>query len=246
MNTVTLEQSPLMQWLDNFLVRCRFKFLLPRVNQANLENIKLDISTLSSVMKNNVLLGRYEVQERRMASKHLKWNDSVLELGGAIGFIGLFCQKNIGITDYTTIEANPETAQLLKANYMLNGMTPTLWNVAASSEDGEIELNIGNEFWSNSIVDQSGNGRKVTVPSLSLPSILTKLGYEPTTLICDIEGAEQYLDFKCLPASTNKIIIELHPDIIGESEVHRIIMDLQGIGFHTEEEQAGTYLFLRI
>lgn len=245
MNTLALTQSPLTQMMDNFLVRCRFKFLLPRVTQAELENIKLDISTLSSLMKNNILLGRYEVQERRMASKHLKWNDSVLELGGAIGFIGLFCQKNIGITDYTTIEANPETAELLKSNYELNGMKSNVWNIAASSEDGEIELNIGNEFWSNSIVDQSGNGRKVTVPALSLPSILEKLDYKPTTLICDIEGAEQYLDFKALPAETDKIIIELHPDLIGEAEVNRIIADLHSIGFYTEEEQAGTYLFLR-
>lgn len=245
MNPVAHTQSPLLQLMDNFLVRFRFKFLLPRTSLAELENIRLDISRLSSLMKNNILLKRYEVQGRSMASKYLKWNDTVLELGGAIGFIGLFCQKNIGITDYTTIEANPETSELLMINYALNGIKPNVWNIAVSSEDGEIELNIGNEFWSDSMVDQSRNRCKVTVAAWSLSSILEKLDYKPTTLICDIEGAEQYLDFKALPAETDKIIIELHPDLIGEAEVNRIIADLHSIGFYTEEEQAGTYLFLR-
>ncbi|MDA0811407.1 MAG: hypothetical protein O3C21_03300 [Verrucomicrobia bacterium] len=39
-------------------------------------------------------------------------SDAVMEVGGAIGFIGLICQKKIGIQRYVSIEANPRTIEM--------------------------------------------------------------------------------------------------------------------------------------
>ncbi len=231
-------------WHD-FSVRWKFKYDLPKLKEVTLEGVKLDVSTLSPIMKNNLLEGRYEVQERLLASKHVKANDRVLEVGGAIGFIGLFCQTRLGITQYTTVEANPNTAELLKRNYTLNGRTPVLWNVALAAADGKVTLNIGNEFWENSLVTGADSGKSVEVPALSLSTMVGRLGYEATTLIIDIEGAEQFVDFRQVPASVKKIIIELHPCFIGFPATYKIIGELLNMGFRVEEETGGTYLFLR-
>jgi len=219
--------------------------MLPRVRQATLEGVKLDVSTLSPVMKNNLLEGRYEVQERTLAQEFLTAEDAVLEVGGAIGFIGLFCQTRLGISRYTTVEANPDTVEMLKRNYVLNGRTPAVLNLALAAEDGEVTLNIGNEFWENSLVAGANSGRSVRVPAASLGTLTRRLGYAPTALIIDIEGAEQFVNFAQVPRSVRKIIMELHPHVTGFAKTYQIIADLLGLGFHVERENGGTYLFLR-
>lgn len=231
-------------WQD-FRTRWRFKYVLPRVTTVTLEGVKLDVSALSPVMKNNLLLGRYEVQERTLAQQCLTAGDAVLEVGGAIGFIGLFCQTRLGITRYTTVEANPNTVELLKRNYALNGRTPVVWNTALAAEDGEVTLNIGNEFWENSLVAGADSGRAVRVPAASLATLAGRLGYQPTALIMDIEGAEQFVDFKQTPPSVKRIIIELHPAFIGTAKTYQIVADLVNLGFRVEREEGGTFLFLR-
>ena len=228
-----------------FQLRWRFKYTLPQVHTLTLEGVKLDVSKLSSVMKNNLLLGRYEVQERLMAQRCITPADVVLEVGGAIGFIGLFCQLRLGVTRYTTVEANPDTAEMLQRNYALNGRTPVLWNLALAAADGQITLNIGNEFWANSLLANAGGTRAVSVPACSLATLVRRLPEPPTAFIMDIEGAEQFVDFRQLPDSVRKIIVELHPALIGHQKTYAIIAGLVNLGFHVEHEEGGTYLFLR-
>ncbi|MEI7730747.1 MAG: FkbM family methyltransferase [Verrucomicrobiota bacterium] len=239
------ERTLLFQLWTDFRTRWRFKFTLPRVRTVTLEGVELDVSMLSSLMKNNLLLGRYEVQERMLTQQVLTRDDTVLEIGGAIGFIGLFCQTRLGITRYTTVEANPGTVELLKRNYALNQRVPVVWNMALAAADGEVTLNIGNEFWENSLVAGANSGRSVRVPAASLASLVGRLDYAPTALIVDIEGAEQFVDFRQVPPSVKKVIIELHPHCIGHAKTYQIVADFVNLGFHVEREEGGTFLFLR-
>jgi len=239
------QRTLLFQFWQDFRTRWRFKFTLPRVRTVTLESVRLDISNLSPLMKNNLLLGRYEVQERSLAAQFLTRDDAVLEIGGAIGFIGLFCQIRLGITRYTTVEANPNTFEMLKRNYALNGRLPAVWNLALAAEDGEVSLNVGNEFWENSLVAGANGGRSVRVPGCRLASLVCALDYSPTALIIDVEGAEQFVDFRQMPGSVNKIIIELHPNCIGHAKTYQIVADLVNLGFRVEREEGGTFLFLR-
>lgn len=234
--------------IQDFLTRWYFKFTLPAKRRAILHGVKLDISRISPLMKNHILQDRYEFQERRLALRCLTRKDVVLELGGAIGFIGLFCHKVIGVRHHVTVEPNPNTQAMLKRNYALNKLEPWLIVAAASAEDGEISLDIGGEFLENSIVtagDASDSSIRITVPSLSLPSIIRRMPEAPTALICDIEGAEAYLDFTQLPMSVTRIIIELHPSIVGEDVAKRVVEQIHALGFHTRVVEENTWLFMR-
>ncbi len=240
--------SPRVSWRklwEKARAHWRFKFTLPRLQTLSLEGVRLDVSSLSSLMKNNLLFGRYEVQERRLVERFLTREDAVLELGGAIGFIGLFCQIRLGITQYTTVEANPATVELLKRNYALNGLTPEVWNLALAAENGEIALNVGSEFWENSTLASPQAGRRIQVPAQTLGSMIRQLHYAPTALIIDIEGAEMMINFHEVPASVKKIIIELHPKVLGRTQTCRIVATLINLGFRLEHEEDGTYLFQR-
>jgi FkbM family methyltransferase len=238
-----LSSNPLLDLWRNLHSRLRFKFILPRVRTAVLEGVKLDVSALSPLMKNIICTGRYESQERQLAKQALTRNDIVLELGGAIGFIGLYCRKVIGVKHVTSVEANPHTLQLLRRNYALNGLTPSVIHAAAAAENGELDLNIGGEFWENTLTGTSSD--TVRVPALSLASLIKQMPETPTALICDIEGAEQYLDFTQLPARVTTIIMELHPGMIGEKQTAMVRQQLESLGFVLEQSSENTVLLTR-
>lgn len=217
------------KYCRDFPARFRFKFILPWFRTAVIDGIKLDISTLSSVMKNNLLHGRYELQERHLAAQALGQDDVVLELGGAIGFIGLFCRKLLVVRHVTSVEANPATLKLLQRNYAFNHLVPNFIHAAAAAEDGEMDLCVEGEFWENTLTETTGH--TVRVPTRSLGSLVAAMPHSPTALICDIEGAEQYLDFSQLPLSVTKIIMEVHPTMIGQATVDLTLERLRALGF---------------
>lgn len=232
-------------FIQDFLTRWHFKFTLPAKRRATLHGVHLDISSLSPLMKNNILQDRYEFQERRLAQQCLGSDDVILELGGAIGFIGLFCRKVIGVKHHLTVEPNPNTLAMLRRNYELNGLKPQVIQAAASSDEGELSLDIGGEFWENSIVIAHGTANRITVPSMSLQRLVQMMPAAPTALICDIEGAETHLDFTQLPKTVTRIIIELHPGIVGEDANQRVITQLDTCGFKTQSVEENTWLFVR-
>jgi FkbM family methyltransferase len=232
-------------FIQDLLTRWHFKFTLPAKKRATLHGVKLDISSLSPLMKNHILQDRYEFQERRLVQQCLSKEDVILELGGAIGFIGLFCRKVVGVKHHLTVEPNPNTLAMLRGNYALNQIEPQVIQAAASSVDGQISLNIGGEFWENSIVTADDDATQIRVPSLSLQTIVKQMAASPTALICDIEGAETYLDFTQLPKTVTRIIIELHPSIVGEAANQRVIDQLHALGFKTQSVEENTWLFVR-
>lgn len=243
MTTQTLPSHAILHEWQRFTTKFRFKFVLPRVRTATIAGIKLDVSPLSPIMKNIIMTGRYEAPERSLVARALTPGDTVLELGGAIGFIGLFCRRVIGVRHVTSVEANPATLAMLRRNYQLNGLEPDVIHAAATAADGEIDLNVSGEFWENTVTGTSNT--TVRVPALSLESLFKRMPQPPTALVCDIEGAEQYLDLHRLPATLTKIIIELHPAIIGREKTDAILLQFADQGFREVAEDDGTYLLMR-
>jgi FkbM family methyltransferase len=222
--------------------------VLPKIQEINLEGLKFDVSGLSTKIRNRLLSGAYEAHEKVMCFDFLKPSDSVLEIGGAIGFIGLVCQKKIGIQNYSSFEANPRTYEILKRNYELNGIQPRVWNMALAHDEGYVNLEVGSDFWENSICyeNQCKAGVKtVRVPAGTLQTLRKLAGHEVNTLIIDIEGAEQFIDFNQIPAEISKIIMELHPKVIGQEATYNIVANLIGLGFRVAREESDTFVFLR-
>ena len=242
----SISQS-LFQWYQEFWIRYYFKYVLPKVTTTTLDGIKLDLSNLSLKIRNRILNVGYEDQEKAMCRDFLKPEDSILEIGGAIGFIGMFCQKKLGLKNYITVEANPMTVEILKKNYELNGLTPNVWNLALGKTDGKVQLNVGGDFWEN-FIDYSNEKNRVNtieVPCATLETLLIKAGRKINVLIVDIEGAEQFIDFNSIPEVIEKIIIEIHPAVLGQELAYEIVSTLIHKGFRVAREEGDTFAFLR-
>ncbi len=228
-------------------LRYHFKYVLPKITEIELEGVKLDVSQLSPKVRNRLLSGAYEAGEKGMCRDFLRPSDSIVELGGAIGFIGLLCQKELGIRNYAVFEANPKTTEILRRNHQLNGVKPNVWNVALGASDGEVDLEIGSDFWENTIVasDKAPGRHTVRVECGTLETLLRKCGVRPNVLIIDIEGAEQFIDFGALPPEVNKVIMEIHPGVIGQAAAYDIVGALLNRGFRVAREESQTFAFLR-
>ena len=230
------------------LVRYRFKYVLPKITETQLDGIRLDMSKLSLRVRNRLLMGIYEAHEKQLCHEFLTSKDSVLEIGGAIGFIGLFCQKKIGIKDYSIFEANPDTLAILRANYELNGLRPAAWNLALAPFDGEVDLEVASDFWENSIVPRGAGanvGNTVRVPCAVFSSMIRHVSHPFNVLIIDVEGAEQFIDLDDIPEEVNKVIIELHPTALGPATTYQLIAGLMQRGFQVAREEAGTFAFIK-
>jgi hypothetical protein len=87
--------------------------------------------------------------------------------------------------------------------------------------------------------------KTVRVPAGTLDTLLALAGQKVNTLIIDIEGAEQFIDFQRVPEEISKIIIELHPGVMGQEVMYNIVATLIGLGFRVAREENETFVFLR-
>ena len=81
---------------------------------------------------------------------------------------------------------------------------------------------------SSGFIDRA-SGREITVSSDSLNDILDE--YRPTALILDVEGAEVELLSRVNLGSIKKIIVELHPHIVGDDATKSLEKHIEEIGF---------------
>jgi len=160
----------------------------------------------------------------------------VLEIGGAIGFIGLYCRKIVGVKSLISVEPNPKTLSYLRRNYELNGFTPSIIEAALAITDGPVQFQTSDMFWADSLISKTDilTLKTITVEGLSFTSIVKRAGIQFNTLIIDIEGAEQYLPLDLLPDYVTKVLIEIHPDMIGIPQAYNVLETLIRLGFNVQ------------
>ncbi|MFN7138567.1 MAG: FkbM family methyltransferase [Limisphaerales bacterium] len=235
------EHLPLPKWIRKVVEACwihyYFKFVLPRLVEVQLQGISINVSSFSTKVRNR-LNRNYEEAETEACINLLRKSDLVLEIGSGIGFIGLFCQKRIGVSRYLSVEANPETIERLKENYRLNGIPAEVLHSAIGPCDGTSKLSIDGDFWDNRLITHSE--KVIPVPCITFESLLRKIPFKPSAVIIDAEGAEQFIDFRKIPDEIKKIIIEIHPVIVGVSTIQEIKRALFEKGFHLVFQKGDT------
>jgi FkbM family methyltransferase len=214
---------------------------LPTAASHSLEGVTLSLDGLSPRMKRAIIEGIYEKAEITIARQLINEGDQILELGAAIGFVGLFCLTAMNAKSVVSVEANPETAARLRKNYEINRRMPELIEAAASQYDGSMELSVGEDFWEDSLTSRPDRLRRIPVRTLSLPSLLRESRTSFNCFIVDVEGSEIEIDWQTMPSAIEKIIIELHPEFVGFPASYRILNKIQNFGFDVVSHVGGVY-----
>ncbi|HEY6225488.1 MAG TPA: FkbM family methyltransferase [Verrucomicrobiae bacterium] len=215
----------------------------------NVTTVRLDgvvISThpsdISRRVRNEVFKGTYEQPESMLVREFLSKGDRVLEIGGGVGFISLLCARICGPENVLTYEANSGMQSPIKVNQSLNGLAPQVRFKAITVAEREVTFYINDNIISSSLHHRD-HTHPHKVPADPLDEVIAE--WKPTAIVMDIEGAETMI----LPTSqlngVKKIILELHPHIVGEPETAAMKSHLEKLGFHEERTVYKSSCFLR-
>lgn len=95
---------------------------------------------------------------------------------------------------------------------------------------------------SSSLIEREG-GKAQTIPADALDAVLAE--WKPTALVMDAEGAEvEILGQSQLPG-LYKIILELHPHIVGEAPIQKLKDHFARLGFREDKAIHKSYCFVR-
>lgn len=190
--------------------------------------------------------GSYESYELSAIRQLLRPDDVVLELGSGCGVVSAFIGKKLSNSrNLHTFEPNPRMKRSIEFIAEANNITPIIVNAGVGVEDGEMEFYIDEDFLSSSVYDRGKSTEKVVVPVIALTSLLERI--RPTVLVFDIEGAER--DVLCVPIPEDVRVIcgEMHPHIIGDRAVTKVIKHFidYGFDFLTDCSQGRAVAFAR-
>jgi FkbM family methyltransferase len=158
----------------------------------------------------------------------------VLDLGGNVGYAAVFFSLRFPGVEVLAVEPMADNARLCRANFARNGVRGQVIEAAVATTDGTAELLLADHDGCHSLVPLHGaSGRTVTVPCLSVETLLTRAGWDGVDLLkVDIEGYEEQL-FAGSPAWLRKVKVivgELH-GAYGLTEFQR---DVAPAGFRVE------------
>ena len=188
--------------------------------------------------------GRHTREERRLLIHRLEANDIVMELGGGIGMLATACALKIGGERVYSYEANPTLESLIEENYALNDVKPEINMCMLEQEAGSRTFHVSEHF-SRSSAFKPADDKTVPyeVPVKPLNDEIARI--QPTVLIMDVQGSEgELLSFANL-STVSKLLVEVHPDMLGLSNANALRRNLRTQGFEEVDRSGQSFLYIR-
>jgi len=185
----------------------------------------------------------YEAHECALVKREIGASDKVLEIGTGIGLVSLVATRICGEGNVLSCEANPAMEQLIRKNYALNGWQPNLLMKAVTSDGRDLTFFQDNNILSSSAFERGLESKKMTVQSAAISDLMKS--HQPTVILMDVEGSEVELLPECDLDDVKKIIVEMHPHIVGAKKIEALVAQLTAQGFDLADTRHKTYLFKR-
>lgn len=196
--------------------------------------------------KSTLAFGLHEMEERELIRKWLPSDLPVIEFGGGLGVVSCLTNRKLSRPDrHVVLEANPAMIPVLEKNRAINGCKFHIINNAIAYGADYIDLNIDSEFV-GSTAKAVSFGKTARVRTTNIKALMDQFEFDRAGIVCDIEGAEaDVIDRELGPLGDRiaYIMAEMHPAILGEDMVARLMKDLESMGFALKE-QIGDSVFL--
>jgi FkbM family methyltransferase len=166
----------------------------------------------------------YEEKESVAALRVVKPEDTVLELGGGIGYMSTLVAVKRRVRAVHSFEANPHLIPYIRSVHAANGLDNAhVTNAILGKRKGSVDFYVRSNLLGSSLSlleDETDPPVPVKVEVLNASQVMKEI--RPTVLICDIEGAEVDLIPQMDLSSLRAAVIELHPQWIGPEGVNKV------------------------
>jgi FkbM family methyltransferase len=197
---------------------------------------RLPFSMMPMGFRSRFLFDAYEAGERQLCKKYLSNKDTVLELGACLGIVSCVCNKILSPYEtarHVVVEANPKLIPWIEKNRTQNHCSFAIEHgMLSKSSNGDFRI----EQFIVSGSAHTTTGHLIKVPVFTLDDICEKYAFTPNTIVMDIEGGEidflvENVDWIRHNSYFTKLIVEIHPFIVGDSAVEQFHAQLQKLGF---------------
>ncbi len=182
----------------------------------------------------------HEPRTSRLLSRCLQQGMTVVDIGCNIGYYALLEAQRVGPTGKViAIEPEPQNALLFLHNVRANGYRNVVFHqVAISDRDGTSSLRLCDKSNRHSLHPVPWPTTDLQVPVRTLDSLIAKEAPESVDLVrMDLEGHEVVV----LPGMLDtihryspRLLIEIHPDLIGAHGVVQWLGALKDLGYRPE------------
>ena len=165
-------------------------------------------------------------------------------MGGGFGVISCTINKKLSNPrNHVVIEANPYLITPLEKNRDINGCQFTIINKALGYGADLVTMYLQENIGSSGTKHQMGE--KIEVGTISLEKLLILSGFNVANLVTDIEGSEFDLIDKEMGILKNKIktiIVEFHPNVIGQKKFKEVLLKLKVAGFDSVYQKESVFV----
>ncbi len=213
--------------------------LLRRPARVTLRGVRLEIGPqVTPRIAREIYRERYERREAICLQRTLEPDDTFVEIGAGMGFLSALAARRIGAGRVVAYEANPRMLPVIRRTWQLNGVEPELVHGALGDGDGVVAFHVEDEFVESSLHRRSAAAVAVEVPRLDAAREMARV--RPTVVSMDVEGAEREL-VPLLPwHGVDRLIIDLHPLVIGRDGVAEVLHTLRAAGFAEHRRLSST------
>lgn len=231
--------------LDKFARRLVYKIrhqLAPKTITLSGIRLTADPADVPKDIRKLLYRKEYEFQELQFVREALRPGERVLEAGAGIGFIGIACARICGVGNILSYEPNPAMKPVIEKNFALNGLRPNLRNKVLDTKEGEVEFFCDEGVLSSSLIDRR-HGCATRVRADAIADVVAT--FDPHVLVMDVEGAETDLLRVCSLRNIGKMIIEMHPHVVGEDRIDTLCGFLLENGYEIRNRYGKSYYFAR-
>jgi FkbM family methyltransferase len=208
-----------------------------RQEELVLDGIRIPLGPhITPEILRNLRAGTYERPEARVLRERLDPGDVVVEVGGGLGYTSALCAKRVGSANVHVYEANLELEKPIRELYRLNQVSPDLHMYGLGPRDETRELYVTADFWESSFTKPKARvSSTVSVPVRACETELARYRWRPNFLILDIEGGEYSFCRGVSLRGFDKLLCEVHPQILGRRRLWALRRALRKRGFRRDE-----------
>jgi FkbM family methyltransferase len=149
-------------------------------------------------------------------------------LGSGLGLTSIAAAKASGSGRVVGYEADPVMAPLAEKNIRRNSAHVEIRNKAIAREKGDCQFHVRRSFPASSVFP-SKKSKKILIEADAFQDVVDEI--QPEVIVCDIEGVEKDVFAGANLASVQRLVMEVHPQIIGLPGALKCVQGLAGSGF---------------